>query len=714
MRRFLPGLIAVALLGGAFLLPQESALRLAALQSHEFLLNWKVGPEPGSEEDDARPVLWAVVLDGPAVRDLGEGRKELLVHGTNLPGQPGAILEGWNLELRRSLVRGFRSVSTEDLEARGIRELVIRDEAEGSPGGAVFTLEFDEGTARLGYSVDGSTAEPVVLSEPWSPPDRGSLFPPLVAVALAILLRRPLLALFAGVLVGAVLVRRMGDAGLFGSAAGGVGDVFAKYFHAELVNADRLYTIGFVFFMLAMVGVMTRSGGIQGLMDAIARRARDVKRTQIATYLMGLVVFFDDYANTILVGSTMRPLTDRFKISREKLSYIVDSTAAPVAGISIFSTWIAFEVSTFSAQLPAAGLTPDDGYRIFFQTIPYSFYCILTLFFVGVLAWSGRDVGPMLDAERRARREGLVLRKGATPMVSEHATTMEPAPDIPRRAWRAVLPLAAFLVGTLSLIFTDGVASMREASPEIAIFSTQGIIGILGEGSGYSPLFWGAIAGFLMACVGALTAGLLGDIVGAAWTTIRSMGVAFAILYLAWMIGAVCGDLGTAPFLTSLVGDRIDPLILPSLLFVLAGLVAFATGSSWSTMSILLPLVVGLAFTLGSNSPLLAETGPESGQLLMVMSIAAVLSGAIFGDHCSPISDTTVMSSIASASDHIDHVRTQAPYAMLTMAAAVFCGYLPCTYLGLSPWLCLLLGAVVLLSFLLLMGRRTDAEQEPA
>ena len=707
MRRHLPLVIAFVVLAGAFLLPHGSPPRLAALQCHEFL-HWKVGPAPSEGVTDERPPLWRMVLDGPAARDAGEGRWEVRLRGMLLGGEPAETDQ-----MRRSLARGFRDLPSHgDFEAlakeRGITEILVLGEDLPEAEGATFRLDAEDGSARIQYW-EGEGRDPVAdILQPWTPPGRGSIFPPLMAVALAVLFRRPLLALFAGILTGAFLMRRAAEAGLAASAGGGALDVFTKYFHDQLVDRDRLLTIGFVFFMLAMVGVMTRSGGIQGLMDAIARRARTVRRTQIATYLMGLAIFFDDYANTILVGSTMRPLTDRFKISREKLSYLVDSTAAPVAGLSVFSTWIAFEVSTFSAQLPAAGLAPADGYEIFFRTIPYSFYCILTLVFVGLVVFTGRDLGPMLDAERRARRTGKVLRPGGVPMVGEKATTMEPAPGIPHAAWRAVLPLLTFLFWTLGHIFVNGIAGVREAQPELPLFSVSGITEVLYAGSGYEPLFYGALAGFAVACIGGITAGLLLDVLRAAWTTVRSMGVAFAILYLAWMIGAVCSDLGTAPYLTSLVGNAIDPLLLPTLLFLLAGGVAFATGSSWSTMSILLPLVVGLAYHMGSSAVGLAPTGPESGQLLMVMSIAAVLSGAIFGDHCSPISDTTVMSSIASASDHIDHVRTQAPYSLLVMGVAAVFGYLPATYLGLSPWLCVALGSVALAGLLFLFGRRAD------
>ncbi len=728
--------ISLAVLAAAWFVPSASSSRLSALQAWE-LLDLPVGPAPAEGAEDDRPRLWQIVAQSPAASIDDEGRLDIRLHGVSheadeeflehsaeieVVESDGLLQEGSSLALvdygtaRASLVRGLRQFVAEavDDEHPEYADLVVTGaELPEGTWGANFELRLERGeddeirqVATLTVN-DGSGFEPVTVERSWSPPSRTSITPPIVAVVLAILFRRPLVALLLAVFSGAYLLRRGEGEGLVASAGGGLADVFTEYFRAELVDTERIYIIGFVFFMLAMVGVITRSGGIRGLMDAVAKRAQGARGTQISTWIMGLVIFFDDYANTILVGSTMRPLSDRFRVSREKLSYLVDSTAAPVAGLSIFSTWIAFEVSTFNKQLPAAGLSIDDGYAVFLRTIPYSFYCILTIWFVGLIAWTGRDFGPMLTVEKRARG-GKVLRDGATPMVSEEATAMEAAPGVVPNPWRAILPLVTFMVMTLAEIVRVG----RGALGDLSLFSIEGMTTVLYEGSGSWPLLVGSLAGFLVAAIGAVRVQLAGDVLPAAWTTVRSMAVGFAILYLAWMIGAVCSDLGTAPFLTALLGDAIDGKLLPTLLFLLAGAVAFATGSSWSTMSILLPLVIGLAFGLGQYAEL-APTLLESGQLLMVMSVGAVLSGAIFGDHCSPISDTTVMSSIATASDHIDHVRTQVPYAMVTMLVSVSCGYFPATYYGLSPWVGLAIGAVLLAILVVVFGKKAGEAPEP-
>lgn len=529
----------------------------------------------------------------------------------------------------------------------------------------------------------------------------------MIAILLAILLRRPIIALLAGVIGGAWVMHGLQEGKVLLAITEGTPAVVTHYLHDVLFDRFRFEIIGFVVAMLAMVGVMTRSGGVQGLMDRIARLAGSARKTQLATWLMGLAVFFDDYANTILVGSTMRPLTDRYKVAREKLAYIVDSTAAPVAGLSLFSTWIAFEVSTFKDALPDAGYATDAGYGIFLQTLPYRFYCLFTLVFVGIVVLSGRDFGPMLRAERRAR-SGILMNPGSKPMVGHGSPELQADPSVPHRARAALVPLSAFVGVTLfSILYLGGVFHSTQLA------TMQGWADVLYKGSGSAPLLYGALAGLVSAWALARLSGVRSGLLYAALHSVRSMGVALAILYLAWMLGAVCVDLRTSNYLTVQIGEAISPLILPTTLFLLSALVAFSTGSSWSTMTILLPLVVGLSFRLG-------ETVDMGGSLLMVMSIGAVLEGAIFGDHCSPISDTTVMSSIASASDHIDHVRTQMPYALLTMGVAVALGYLPCTYfaarVGSSlPFVCWVLGIGFLGLFLWIFGGKTDlpAQVEP-
>lgn len=594
------------------------------------------------------------------------------------------------------------------------------------------------------------------VAETWRVPGRGVLLPPLVAIGVALLTRRALLSLFLGIYAG-VLSLLAGTGSAWTLPFRALGDVVGVYLLRELTDSFRVELMGFIVSLIALVGVMSRAGGVRGMLERLQGFARSARSALLVTYGFGLSIFFDDYANCMLVGSSMRPLTDRLRVSREKLAYVVDSTAAPVAGVSLISTWIAFQVSVFEAQLPGVGISAS-GYEIFLRALPYRFYCWLTLCMVLLVVLGGRDFGPMARAEARARRLGEVLGPGARPPVSEALSRLEPAPGMPAD-WRLALwPLLVTVTGTFAGIFRDGggfEALARDASQALSL---GGLGEILLAGSGAAPVFggallglftagflagsnatrlallvalpvsltavalgplprWGAAQGFAtFAAATALVGGLAGRWLPAtgrphlSWRELRGAGVSsagtlgFAVLLLlqAWIIGAVCEDLGTADYLVALLGDALPPSALPVMLFLVAGLVALSTGSSWSTMSILLPNVVGLAAALGAESWLGAEG-------MVVVCVGAVLEGAIFGDHCSPISDTTVLSSMASGSDHIDHVRTQAPYSLLVAGAALGLGYLPLLWIpGWPPLLSLALGGLTVAGVLWFFGRSAD------
>ncbi len=528
--------------------------------------------------------------------------------------------------------------------------------------------------------------------------DFTSLLPPFLAILVAILLRRVLPALFLGVLLGAFL------------AAGPAGAVqrFALDWLAgrALGEEFKLQILGFIVFLCAAVGLMTRMGGIDGLVNLVKRWAKTARSGQLAAWFLGLVVFFDDYANTIVVGSTMRPLLDRLKVSREKLAYIVDSTAAPVAGLSMLSTWVAYEVSQFAGRLPEV-TRPDgvpyeqsQGFEVFLQTLPYRFYCIFTLIFVVMTVLLRREWGPMLAAERRARRTGRVLREGARPTVSAELTDARAKPGAPARAANALLPLLTLVLVTIWQIYATGESALAEQGA-----AERGLRAVLSAADSTWAILAGAGAAAILAALLALGQRILGplEVLVTSLRSARALVIAMAILVLAWCIGFACEELGTAYYLVALVREGFPAVLLPSILFLLSCLIAFATGSSWSTMAILLPNVVLLSHRLGEHSGF-------GGPALMVLSIGAVLEGSIFGDHCSPISDTTVLSSVASASDHLDHVRTQIPYALLTMATALLAGYLPVALIGPGFWpASLVLGVTGLGLFLGFAGRDPEA-----
>jgi len=510
-----------------------------------------------------------------------------------------------------------------------------------------------------------------------------SLLPPLLAIGLAVALREVVAALFLGVWAGATIL-----AGWHPIA--GLARAVDTYVVDALSDRDHAQVILFSLLLGGMVGIVTRSGGTAGIVEKISTRARSRRAGQLAAWAMGLVLFFDDYASVLITGSTMRPLGDRLRISREKLAYIVDCTAAPMASLAIISTWIGFEVGLIGDALAAAGGEARGAYSLFLQTLPYRFYSIFALWFVFLIAASGRDFGPMLAAEERVVFEGRLLREGARPLASEEAGAVALPPGAERRWWNAALPILAVIGIALAGIYWTG----RDALGEGA--TGAGVREVFQAGDSFRVLMWASAAGCLIAGALALAQRILslGETLAAWLAGVKSMVLAMVVLLLAWALSAVCKEMGTAHYVTDLLGSVLAAPLIPAATFLCAALVAFATGTSWGTMAIMVPLAVQFA--------LAAAPGEAH---IFLGALGAVLAGACFGDHSSPISDTTILSSTSTSCDHIDHVRTQIPYALAAAGVSCLFGYIPAG-LGLSPWISLVVGALVLVGTVRFVGRK--------
>ncbi|MCP4896016.1 MAG: Na+/H+ antiporter NhaC family protein [bacterium] len=519
-----------------------------------------------------------------------------------------------------------------------------------------------------------------------------SLLPPLLAVALALVVRDVLLALFLGVWLGTTMV-----------ANGNVGAGFLRLIDTNireaLTDSDKVSIILFSMLLGGMVGVMSRSGGTHGVVRMLEPFATSPRRAQLVTWLMGVAIFFDDYSNTLIVGNSMRPVTDRFRVSREKLAYLVDSTAAPVACIALVSTWIGYQVSLLGDALTANG-SDLNPFSVFLQSIPFAFYPFFALILTLSAAVSRRAWGPMLAAERRALK-GEVLAATARPLADYESSGLAPDEGAPQRWWNAVVPVLSVIVVTLAGLYVTGRQSM-DASGQ----GGGGLWEVIGESDPFTVLLWASLIGLVMAIVLAVVQQILSlrDALDAAVSGFRSMLMACVVLALAWSLGAVCEDLATAEFLVQAVGSQLPGWMIPMVVFLVAAMVSFATGTSWGTMAILTPLAVPVA--------LAAESGaPES---VLAATVSGVLGGAVFGDHCSPISDTTIMSSMASGCDHIDHVRTQLPYALVGAILAIFVGYVPAILLGVNPWFLLLVGLGLIAAGARTVGGLIEDGQERA
>jgi Na+/H+ antiporter NhaC len=533
-----------------------------------------------------------------------------------------------------------------------------------------------------------------------------SLLPPLLAIALALITREVILSLFAGVWLGALLLVNWNPVQATMMS-------LETFVLEPLTDRDHMAIILFSLMLGGMVGVISRSGGAQGVVEVLRPFATTRRRGQFFAWLSGLIIFFDDYANTLIRGNTLRPMTDELRISREKLAYIVDSVAAPIAVIAPISTWVGFEISrigdslgttaqqvtdpALQAQLLAGAENP---FNVFLHSIPYLFYPIFAMSLVLLIAITGREFGPMRAAEQRAVDGGGVFRPGAMLAADVESALGQPPPDIPRRWYNALIPIATVVLVALAALYHTGAQALD--GQELSIRN------IIGEADPFNSLLWASFTGGLVAMALAVGQRILSvrEALESWVAGMRAMLLAVIILVLAWALGAATGALGTGPYLAALLGETLPLWSLPALVFVVAAATAFATGTSWGTMAILFPVVVPLAVAMG------AGIGFEGGEDYTVLlgAISSIMAGAVFGDHASPISDTTVISSMASSCDHIDHVRTQLPYALLAAGVALLVGDLPTALWGVPPLVSIVVGLVLIYLLLRIFGRPVERE----
>ena len=511
-----------------------------------------------------------------------------------------------------------------------------------------------------------------------------SVLPAVLAIAVALTIRNVIPALLLGIWLGATALQSFTLSG----AGRGLLDSFQVYVRAAIADSDRASIILFTMMIGGMVGIITRNGGMASIVRTLVRRAKTAVGGQLAVWVMGLMIFFDDYSNTLVVGNTARSLTDHLKISREKLAYIVDSTAAPVACIALITTWIGYEIGLIDQ---AFGTIPEladvQAYSVFLQSIPYSFYPILAIVFVLLVASSGLDYGPMLRAEVRAR-SGQVKPELPGELPSIEGDELEAKDAIPLRGANAFVPILMMILAlAVSLVVLGEGTSLT---------------GILETTDPYKSMMYASFVGVLVAALLSITQGILSihETIDAWFGGLRATLLGMVILVLAWSLSDVTAQLNTASFLVTLLADSLPVALIPALVFVLAAITAFTTGTSWGTMAILMPLIIPLSWAvMGANG--IADPG---GMHILYSSVACCLCGAVWGDHCSPISDTTVLSSVASGCNHIEHVRTQLPYAMTVGLVGLLVGTIPGGF-GLPAWLSLLLGAAILVLILRIFGR---------
>lgn len=533
-----------------------------------------------------------------------------------------------------------------------------------------------------------------------------SLLPPLVAIGFALVMREVILSLFSGIWIGALFLT---DFNPLTATARSV-----DFLVEALLVPDHMAIVVFSLFLGGMVGVVTRGGGAHGIVDVLEKFAKNRTRGQFLTWVSAFFLFFDDYANTLIQGNAFRPITDRLLVSREKLAYIVDSTAAPLAVCAVITTWIGFEITQIqnalgglaaqatdpgqAAQLQAGA---DNAFLIFFHSIPYLFYPLLALAFVLMIIVMKRDFGPMLVAERRAASGGGVLRPGSTPAADTSQESLQPSPGKPRRWFNMALPVFTVIGVALAGLYITGMSALEPGEANLTA--------IIGEANPFTALLWASFAGCAVAIVLVIFQKILtaSEAMESMVGGMQSMLMAVIILALAWALGGVTEEVGTGSFLASRLSESLPLALLPGLVFFIAAVTAFSTGTSWGTMAILFPVVVPLAVAMGAG---VGFAGGEHYAILLG-SVSSVMAGAVFGDHCSPISDTTVLSSMSSSCDLIDHVRTQLPYALVVAVVALLVGELPAAMEWIHPLWGILLGLVILYVILRIYGKNPEENE---
>lgn len=519
-----------------------------------------------------------------------------------------------------------------------------------------------------------------------------SVFPPLVAIICALIFKEVLFSLFLGVWAGVFILEGLRIDSLFHFLQT-IWKVVQTHVVNALTNPGHMSIIVFSMLIGGMVALISKNGGMGGIVKKLSKYAKDKKSSQMVTWFLGIVVFFDDYANTLVVGNTMRPITDSYRISREKLSYLVDSTAAPVASIAFITTWIGAQLAYIQSGMENLGQYDVSPYSLYFSSLQYAFYPVLTIVFMLILILSGKDFGPMFHAEQRASK-GYIMSHD---QISEDEPNMEdlsPVKGASLQWHKAALPVFTVVFVTLFALMETGFSSLFVTLfPEGGIFSWSNVwnelhqtlpVGengffvklgkVIGSADSYISLLWASLSGLIVAIVLTLVDKTMKLFSVMHWVTVgfKTMLPALLILTLAWALASVTEELHTAEFISMALAGNVSPMFMPPLVFVLSFLIAFSTGSSWSTMAIFYPIAIPATYAV------CMEAGMSSPEALpyLIHVISIVLAAAVFGDHCSPISDTTILSSLASDCNHLDHVKTQMPYAMTVGLTSVFLSFI--------------------------------------
>lgn len=471
-----------------------------------------------------------------------------------------------------------------------------------------------------------------------------SIIPAILMLILVLLTRRVLLSLGAGIIVGALFIH---DFAIWASIKE-IWTVFYENFVTEgSLNVDNLLLLGFLLLLGSMTAFLQASGGSKAFGDWIIQRIKTRRGAELSTASLGVMIFIDDYFNSLAVGQIARPMTDRHHISRAKLAYYIDSTSAPVTVMSPVSSWGAYIIGILGSLFATHQFYEFQPLEAFIKMIPLNLYALASLFLVFLVAFYSVNIGPMRKHEKRAIENKDPIGPNDQNIPGDLSDTFSPHKH--GKVYHLVVPIVVLIVTTITMMVLTG---MAETTDQVTIFS------IFANTNVNLSLFTGGII--------AVSLSLIfhwqqkrprADTWRIFIEGFKTMLPAIYILLLAWMIGSIIGTLKTGEYLARVVeSSNISPAFLPLLFFLIASLMSLATGTSWGTFGIMLPIAI--------------ETALVSDMTLLLPTLAAVLAGSVFGDHCTPISDTTILSSTGAGVNHIDHVLTQLPYAIIAAIAA--------------------------------------------
>ncbi|WP_079478343.1 Na+/H+ antiporter NhaC family protein [Halobacillus salinus] len=513
-----------------------------------------------------------------------------------------------------------------------------------------------------------------------------SLIPALLMLVLVLLTRKVILSLGIGIIVGAFMLTQMDIVETLSL----IWSIFAQIFYDGGLNMGNLYLLSFLFLLGITTAFMTASGGSQAFGQWAVDRIRTRRGAKLIPAVLGIIIFIDDYFNALAVGQVARPVTDRYNVSRAKLAYFIDSTSAPITVISPISSWGAYIIGTIASILAANEITDFGGFEAFVRMIPANFYVFAALLLVFLTIFMKLDIGPMKKHEQRAIETGQLTNPDQGDVPGDLNDEFKKHGK--GKIYHLILPIVALIVGTVTSMVVTGIRNTTEGPVDIlAIFANTNV--------NISLFVGGLVAVVLAAILYVLQSGEKSSMGHVFAEGLKAMLPAIYILIFAWMIGSVIGQLETGEYLAQVFTEaNISVAYLPVIIFLISGFMALSTGTSWGTFGIMLPIA--------------GEIAAVTDVTLVLPALSAVLAGSVFGDHCSPISDTTILSSTGAGSNHIDHVMTQLPYALIAAIAASI-GYVVLGLTG-SVWvpLALTLVIVVVVALLLRVTQKTTKSED--